>query len=416
MNSSQSQDQSQNNGPNNGQNNPAERRKQWPRPLGLHLTSAMFYSQNWPAVSNSFTNAWSAWKPNSNGSSVGFDFPFADSAFLHAATSAGLNEFQTWLSGVEAYQNAPPYTPMPSVLSVWQSGSTQVFDYTTASTGNPDTVIIVLPSLINKSTVLDLLPDVSLLRTMAQHHAVWLLDWGMPAADERTFAVDDYITQRVLPVIGEARARHKKVLLLGYCMGGLMALAGAACTKVDGLMLLATPWDFYAYPMPARVGLAQLAAGFQPWLQAGHPMTIDMLQMMFALLQPMAVFDKFKKVARDGCDATFAALEDWLNDGVELPAKVAQTCLMDWFQNNSTYAGDWSVGGQAVHPQTITAPALLMVPDNDRIVPAAAALPLADFIPNTELRRVLLGHVGMIVSRAGQKTVWPQLVDFANHV
>jgi poly(3-hydroxyalkanoate) synthetase len=274
----------------------------------------------------------------------------------------------------------------------------------------------MLPSLINRSTILDVLPDLSMVRALAQHHAVWLVDWGAPAAAEQTFAVDDYIMQRVLPVLALARARHKKVVLLGYCMGGLLALGAVMHTPVDGLMFLATPWDFYAYPMPVRVGLAQLTAGFLPWLRSGQPLTVDMLQMLFTLLQPMAVFEKFKKVGQEGCDELFVAIEDWVNDGVPMAPRAAETCLIDWFQNNSTYAGAWAVGGRPVVPQSITAPTLLLMPDADRIVPAAAALPLADFIPNADIRRIAAGHVGMVAGRSAPRIVWPQLASFAASV
>jgi polyhydroxyalkanoate synthase len=419
---------STNQGPNqqaHSQSSPPQQspdRRQFPRPLGLHLSHAMFYSQNWPAVSNSCMNVWSGWKPNSSDLSAGFNIPSPDaSAFLHAASGAGLDEFQTWLNGVAAYQNAPLLPATPPVPVVWEEGITRVFNYTTTDTRSADTVVVILPSLINRSTILDVLPDLSMARALAQHHAVWLVDWGAPGETEKTFTVDDYIMQRVLPVLALARAQHKKVVLLGYCMGGLLALGAAMHAPLDGLVLLATPWDFYAYPMPVRVGLAQMTAGFLPWLHSGQPLTVDMLQMLFTLLQPMAVFDKFKKVGRSqdqggGYDDLFVAIEDWVNDGVPLAPRVAETCLIDWFQNNTTYAGGWMVGGRAVCPQAITAPTLLLVPDADRIVPAAAALPLADFIPNADIRRVAPGHVGMVAGRTAARTVWPQLASFVSSV
>jgi polyhydroxyalkanoate synthase len=64
--------------------------------------------------------------------------------------------------------------------------------------------------------------------------------------------------------------------------------------------------------------------------QAGE-LPVDVIQALFAGLDPLLVVRKFVKFA--GLDpaspsaAQFVALEDWLNDGVPLAAEVTRECL-----------------------------------------------------------------------------------------
>ncbi|MGE3769517.1 MAG: alpha/beta fold hydrolase [Bdellovibrionales bacterium] len=321
---------------------------------------------------------------------------------FYAAAQASMGDLQLWLKGVEAYQQAPHPAPPSSPKVIWEQGAARVLDYTQVE---GDTLLLVVPSHINRSTILDLLPHNSFMRALAEQFPAWLLDWGLPGTSEKEFTFDDYITTYVVPVIAQARRKYKRVVLLGYCMGGLSALAAAALEKVDALILMATPWDFYAYPVPTRLGLANMTASYQPWINQGNALTVDMIQTLFSLMQPMAVFEKFKKAGKDGCDELFVAIEDWLNGGIELPAHVAQTCLIDWFQNNATYRGSWSVDGTIVKPEGINVPALVVLPERDQVVPLRAAQPLVDFLPQGEPLPVPLGHVGMIVGRQSASLV-----------
>ena len=90
-----------------------------------------------------------------------------------------------------------------------------------------------------------------MLRWLAAHGVhPYLLDWGWPGEVERSFSLTDYIAGRLERAIA---AMPGPVVLAGYCMGGLLALAAALRLpdKVSALALLATPWDFHAAD-PAR--------------------------------------------------------------------------------------------------------------------------------------------------------------------
>ena len=148
----------------------------------------------------------------------------------------------------------------------------------------------------------------------------------------------------------------RKPFLLGYCMGGLLALALAARRQCDvsGMALLATPWDFHADgPEQGRLAAATLPA-MAPLLELLGEMPVDAIQALFAALDPQMVQRKFLAFARlDPASpkaAAFVALEDWLNDGVPLSGPVARECLLHWYGENRTARGTWRVAGKPVEP------------------------------------------------------------------
>lgn len=323
-------------------------------------------------------------------------------------------DFDVWCRGVEAYRCAwrPAAPTLPQ--GIWQEGTTVLRDYGGGQrSGAAAPLVIVVPSLVNRATVLDLLPGRSLLRDLLREARVWLVDWQAPGEIEQAFTVDDYVA-RLLRVVEQGQATGRPVYLMGYCMGGLLALATAqlAAQPVDGLVTLGTPWDFAAYAPGVRGGLAQWSAGLQPWLAQGHALPVDILQTLFALMQPLAVYEKFKHAGSAGIDDLFVAVEDWLNEGVPLVARVAHTCLADWFGANTTVTGAWRVAGQVIDPARIACPALVITAEKDQLVPQPSAAALAEALPNAKLLTPALGHVGMIVGRQAKQLVWSPIAEF----
>ena len=87
---------------------------------------------------------------------------------------------------------------------------------------------MVVPSLINRWEVLDLTAEKSLLRGMAaQGLRPYLVDWGTPDANERTFDLAAYIGRLERALAFVARRAQRAPAVMGYCMGGGYALTAA---------------------------------------------------------------------------------------------------------------------------------------------------------------------------------------------
>ncbi len=313
-----------------------------------------------------------------------------------------------FLQGVQAYRAHGYRRPPPAAAVVWQAGSTRLWDYGPAD-GWP---ILAVPSMINRGYVLDLTPETSLLRPLkALGLRPLLLDWGEARPEERRWPLARYIVARIEAALGWlGQTSGRRPILLGYCMGGLLAAAAAVRQpdQVAGLALLATPWDFHAGQWPpallasAAQALEQVAGGL-----GGLP--VDLLQSWFASLEPLQVPRKFARFAQldpAGPAATaFVALEDWLNDGVPLGAGVASSCLRDWYAENRPARGCWDVDGVPIRPAGLTMPCLVAIPTEDRIVPPESARALARQLPAPQLVEPMGGHLGMIVGQRASRTL-----------
>ena len=183
---------------------------------------------------------------------------------------------------------------------------------------------------------------------------------------------------------------------------------------ISGLALLAAPWDFHA-PDPERaLQAARTLPLLEPALTFSRALSVDLLQSLFALLDPWGVADKYRGFARldpasDRATA-FVALEDWLNDGIPLAADVARSCLGEWYGENAPARGNWRIAGLAVEPAAIAKPTFVAVPGRDRIVPPESARPLADLIPNAVLHEPAAGHIGMAAGARAEAALWRPLL------
>jgi polyhydroxyalkanoate synthase len=280
--------------------------------------------------------------------------------------------------------------------------------------------VLVVPSLINRFYVLDLAPGRSLLRHLAAAGLrPFVVDWGAPGEAERQYDLTDYIAgrlERALDAVVAATGRPAAAL--GYCMGGLLALALAARRPADvsALALLATPWDFATLPDAKRQSLGLMMPGLEMAMRAFGALPVDVLQALFAALDPWMTVRKFRRFSgrgdEPGADDLFVALEDWLNDGVPLSAPVARETLSGWYLENLPGRGEWQVGGLAVRPAEIRQPTLVMVPARDHIVPPESAWPLAEALPKADGRAIAAGHIGMVAGSRGLELVHAPLADW----
>ncbi|HXZ01742.1 MAG TPA: alpha/beta fold hydrolase [Stellaceae bacterium] len=335
--------------------------------------------------------------------------PVAAEAFAAAVDAELRARGADFLHGLERYRHHPYRRALDDPPVLWQEGSTRLLDYG-AGGGAP---VLVVPSLINRAYILDLAEGKSLLRFLAgEGLRPLLVDWGRPAALERGFTLTDYIAGRLEAA---AAAAGTPVAVLGYCMGGLLALALAERRPdlVASLALLASPWDFHAERAGQARLMGEIATPLARSFAALGEVPVDVLQTLFAALDPLLALRKFSRFAglAPGGDEErdFVAVEDWLNDGVPLALPVAQECLAGWYGANTPGRGRWRVAGRAVLPQRVERPCLVVVPAQDRIVPPRTAEAVLGLLPAAERLTARLGHIGMMVAREAPRAIWQPL-------
>jgi polyhydroxyalkanoate synthase len=346
-------------------------------------------------------------------------------ASLAAAGMAGGTAFdaqtlQSFFAGIQKYQKHPFKRVMPPLETVWRAGEVRLFAATATGAVRHPVPVVLIPSMVNKSDILDLSPDRSMVRWLAaQGFAVYLLDWGQSVQDAGQADFDTAMVQRLLPAL---ESLGGPLHLLGYCMGGLFAAATAILRPdlVRGVLMLAAPWNFHDAlgAMKARISLMKPMA--LPYMKQYNILPENWMQAVFATLDPESGIRKFSNFAAMAEDdpraAMFVAVEDWLNEGVDLPAGIAKTCMEEWYEQNRPANGTWQVCGELVRAGDIRVPTFVVAARDDKIVPPDSAMAFADQRLKGERLLCSTGHIGLIAGSKVVDAVWKPAANwFAAH-
>lgn len=277
------------------------------------------------------------------------------------------------------------------------------------SMGGSGPPLILIPSLINPPHVLDLGSGNSLAAFLANKgsHSVYLVDWGEPKPADRNVTLSDHVESILLPLIASL---NEPPALVGYCLGGTLAMAASALTKVRSLSTIAAPWHFAGYGEERRRAMIRHFEDGLPVAEQLGLFPMEWIQAGFWSLDPERTVKKFARLAdlpENSSDlAAFVALEDWANAGPPLPLETARDFARALLAEDLPGTNSWMVGGKAIDPATLPCPQLHFVSTSDRIVPA-------DTAPTTgEVHRSSLGHVGMVVGGRAREVLWQPLSDW----
>ena len=296
------------------------------------------------------------------------------------------------------------------------------------------TPVLLVPSLINRHYVMDLLPGKSMAEDfVAAGHDVYCIDWGTPGDEDRYLTFDDicdrYLGRAIRQVAGQSERGH--VHLLGYCLGGTLAVIRAAARPelVASLVLLAAPVRFSedmglleTWVKSPSFDVRGLVAAFGnvPWpLMQG---AFNLLRPTLGLVKAVGVADRAGREDESALGAQrwadfadgFLALETWGNDNISFPGEAYVRYIEELYRRDALMAGTFALSGQPVRLENIACPTLAVVFEHDNIVPWRNAAVLVDRISSSDKQLLKLpgGHVGAVVSRAAQKRLWPALRAF----
>src|SRR5262249_52838944 len=130
--------------------------------------------------------------------------------------------------------------------AVWAADRAVLWRYRSTATG-PRTPVLIVNSLLGRSSLMDLTEDASLVRSFVDAGLdVYMIDWGVTddrdAHNTLETYVSDYLRAAVLAACRTSGA--PQVDVLGYCMGGVLSLLLTAHHRelpIRSLTVLATP-------------------------------------------------------------------------------------------------------------------------------------------------------------------------------
>ncbi len=326
------------------------------------------------------------------------------------------------MRGIQLYQ-AHNYKPqMLPTSAVWEKHGVRILRPEGVKRGDNVDIhrfpLLLIPSLINRSHILDIIEERSLLRWLYERgHDAYLLDWGdLQDVLLREMGINELIEHVLVDAIRHVSEQYSsKVNALGYCMGGTMLLGAGhlAPDNIGSMVLLASPWDFHAKS-------SRLARNVRLWMPFVSPsitqksaLPAHWVQALFASLNPEGAarkFIRFGSMDQDSFEAKlFVSVEDWLNDGVDIPKGMAVDCMEKWFVGNDTGRGAWVMGAGPVEPSILPFDIYVVASHADNLVSfdsASAVLKDARGKAQHSLLSLNCGHISMIVGRNAINDIW----------
>jgi len=281
--------------------------------------------------------------------------------------------------------------------------------------------IVISFALINRPYILDLLPGRSVIEFLVKEgFDVYLVDWGIPTRSDKDRGLEVYVRDYLDHMVDEARrlSGSDRVTLMGYCMGGSMAMLYTALNqeKVQNLVVMTTPFDtadqdgiLFQWCRDFKVQEVVDTFGIIPgWF----------FNSAFGLLKPLQPLEKathfYRTMLDDGCNETFLAMEKWIGDAIGISGKAYGQLVKGLFQENLFLKNSFTLGEKAIDFREITCPFLNLVALNDDIVPPSSSLRIGEYLGSVdrELMTMETGHIGLSVSGKALKKLWPAVAGW----
>ena len=319
---------------------------------------------------------------------------------------------------------------MPKTL-IDEGPQRAVYRYLPVDTAPPDAErapVLLVPPLAAPAICFDLRRGCSLAEHLVQGgRRTYLVDYGDINYGDRNLGLEHWVYEVIPEAVRavSADAGGAPVRLVGWCLGGILAiLAAAADAKlpIEAIALVASPFDFSKVPMVAPIrpvaavtqgrvvtALYSLMGGAPaPLVRAGYQ---------------LAGFDKYvmkpwtilSNLHRRDLLAQIEAVDYFMNHMHAYPGRTFGQLYHRFFRTNDLADGHISLGGRDICLDTVKLPLLAVAGAGDGIAPVAACHHIGDLVPNARSLRIEVapgGHLGVLTGRAARGSTWVLLDEF----
>src|SRR5919112_3394660 len=296
--------------------------------------------------------------------------------------------------------------------------------------------LLIIYAPINRFHIMDLNPKRSVVRNLLSNGLdVYLLDLGYPTKEDDKLSLNDYVdyvkdaVQTILKKEKEGeqqgrRQENKKISILGYCWGGILALIYTALeatnttqnngdNTVKSLALMATPVDF----SKENTILANWsrAVNIDKMMDEFGNMNGQILDLAFAMRNPPRyTFDKYFKLFKNLYDKefvdTFIDVERWLYDTPPVPGNLHRQIINNCYKDNLLITNKMKIDDNYIDLRNITIPILMIDAEKDDLVTTESAIAVSDYVSSNEkdFLKSPGGHVALCISDNAHEKLWPK--------
>ncbi len=319
-------------------------------------------------------------------------------------------------------RDEPPVGVTPKDV-IYSRGTLRLYHYRPKTDEVYRVPVVFIMSLVSKPWILDLTPGQSFIEYMlSQGFDVFMVDWGIPRPEDKRLQLDDYVLDFMPRCFEEVQKAtgEEDYSILGYCMGGQLALMYAGVNPqapIKNLICAATPVDMEG------MGLFRHFSD-RRWFDVDRLVDAvgnippDMMLRSFEMLRPMDRWTSYIRLVDNLWDPVFVygyrVMYKWTNEQIPFPGETYRQFTKELMWENKLMKETLSVGGRPVDTKSITCPVLNVMAEHDHIAPYEATKPLLSLVGSEDREEVVLkgGHVSLVAGKNAVSRLWPRVADW----
>ncbi len=280
--------------------------------------------------------------------------------------------------------------------------------------------VMIVMSPVARGYILDLVKGQSFIEyLLLQGYDVYLMDWVPPRREHAHLGMSDF----ALALIDESIARvqedsgEKDISVIGYCMGGLLAVMNAAINHkgpIKNLVCFTTPVNSEGMGL-YKTWAESEAFDIDKIVDQLGIIPGDMISASIQALRPLQKranqFQLLNNVENDAFVKASLRFERWAADQLPIPGELARDMFRDFLRDNKLVKNQYRVGDKLVELGKIRVPFLHVAAEYDHIVPTAASSDLVKMVGSQDKKEIVVrgGHVSLVAGGNAVYRLWPQL-------
>jgi polyhydroxyalkanoate synthase len=304
---------------------------------------------------------------------------------------------------------------------VWTHRKTTLYRYRSNQRRHAVPVLLVF-ALINRPEIFDLRPGHSFVEhLLGEGFDVYLLDWGVPRAEDGDTGLDYYVCDALPWGMREVlrSSGASELTLLGWCIGGTLCAMHAALegsrSPARNLVLLTTPIDPTESLYHTWVGTDSFDVDYlTDNCDVISGLGIDIAN---KLMKPVTnLWTTYRRLAQNVYDgkadrAAYQAMAKWIADNPPFPARAFREWVTWVYKENRLARGLLRIRGRLADLRQIRQPLLIVTAEADHIAPPANTVPLLDLVQSTDVTHFARpgGHIGLMAGSKARAEIWPDL-------
>jgi len=327
---------------------------------------------------------------------------------------------QRSIKGLNYFLSDDPPLGLTPKETIYQRGTLALNHYRPLAKEVYRIPVLLVMSLVSKSYILDLAPGQSFIEfLLKQGYDVYLIDWGVPRPEDSRLKLDDYVLDFIPDCISRiiADSGEPDLSIIGYCMGGMLALIYAALHPqgpLKNLVCLTTPINYEGMKLMRQWTdkryfdldrIVDTLGNVPPELIFA---SFDMLRPATRVASQIRLWDN---MWNDDFVKSYRMFDRWAADQIPFPGECFRQTTKELMWDNKLIKNELVLGGRRVDLKQVLVSFLAVMAEHDHIVPYESAKELIALIGSTDKRDIVLkgGHVSLVAGPNAVRRLWPEL-------